>query len=265
MLTESQIAEFHQNGFIKTGRVLDDAHVEVLRWELGRVIGNRDGSGGQPVHIVNLTGETDAAVWQIVNIWQASPPFEELMRNSTLTEEVAQLTGANELRIWHDQVQYKPAGCGGVNMWHQDNPYWPIIDPPTQVTAWVALDDVDEGNGCMSMIPGSHLWGDQIEFLHTLKDFESMPKVFEGRTLEVVLCPVRKGEVHYHHCLAWHGSHANKSDRPRRAIAFHYMTEETFYVAGGEHVMKPFVQVGNGEILKGPRFPLVWSREAVRA
>ena len=70
-------------------------------------------------------------------------------------------------------------------------------------------------------------------------------------------CPVKKGEVHYHHALTWHGSHANTSGRPRRAIALHYMTGDTRYVASGEHPMKPFVEVGDGEVLQGETFPLV--------
>ena len=70
----------------------------------------------------------------------------------------------------------------------------------------------------------------------------------------------RQGEVHYHHALTWHGSHANTSERPRRAIAIHYMTEETRYVASGNHTMKPFVEVGDGELMRGEHFPLVWEK-----
>jgi len=69
-----------------------------------------------------------------------------------------------------------------------------------------------------------------------------------------------QGEVHYHHSLTWHGSHANKSGRHRRAIALHYMTEETHYVASGDHPMKEFVTVADGELLQGEHFPLVWER-----
>jgi phytanoyl-CoA hydroxylase len=78
--------------------------------------------------------------------------------------------------------------------------------------------------------------------------------------VEVRSCPVRKGEVHYHHALAWHGSPANTSGRHRRAIALHYMTEETRYVASGDHLMKRFVEVADGEVLQGAHFPLVWER-----
>jgi ectoine hydroxylase-related dioxygenase (phytanoyl-CoA dioxygenase family) len=143
-------------------------------------------------------------------------------------------------------------------MWHQDAPLWPIIAPMTEVTAWVALDDADTGNGCMSMVPGSHMWGNNIDFLHQLESYEAMPQRFEQHQITVERCPVKAGEVHYHHALTWHGSHANTSGRPRRAIAMHYMTQDTRYVASGEHIMKSYVTVADNEILTGEFFPKVY-------
>ena len=144
-------------------------------------------------------------------------------------------------------------------MWHQDSPYWPNIGPLTaQVTAWVALDDADEASGCMSMVPTSYHWGNNIEFLHTITDYRVMPPSFSGHEVKVQLTPVAKGEVHFHHALTWHGSGANTSGRPRRAIALHYMTQDTVYIAAGNHVMKRFVEVQDGEKLQGTHFPQVW-------
>lgn len=262
MLTPEQIAQFHADGFLKGERILDDARIEVLQTELARVIRDQGKSDvAQPLLCRNLSSDRDRPVWQIVNIWQASEPFRALVHDATIVEEIAQLTGASELRLWHDQIQYKPAGTGGVNMWHQDAPYWGILTPQTsEITAWVALDDVDESNGCMSMVPGSHLWGDQIEFLHTIKEFDDLPSESAGHPIKSRRCPVRRGQVHYHHALTWHGSHANTSTRPRRAIALHYMTAETRYHAAGEHVLKPFVEVADGEVLRGEKFPLVWTK-----
>ena len=264
MLTNDQIALFKSQGFLKGGRVLTDAQVEELRAELERVIRDKDAPVPQPVLLHNFSRDPASCIWQIVNIWEASKPFHNLVRNRQVSEEIAQLTDAAELRVWHDQVQYKPAGIGGVNMWHQDFPYWPLLRAPSEVTAWVALDDVDEGNGCMSMVPGSHLWGNQIQLLHGLKQFDAMPKSFESHKVEVRLCPVGKGEVHFHHSLTWHGSHANTSGRPRRALAIHYMTQETRYAAAGNHVMKQFVKVGDDEMLQGEHFPLVWQQNKTK-
>lgn len=262
MLTPEQIAQFKSTGYLRGARMLADAEVETLRAEVERVIRDRDRKDvPQPVMCHNFTGNADAPVWQIVNIWEASEPFGRLIHQPVIAEEIAQLTGAQTLRIWHDQIQYKPASRGGVNMWHQDAPLWPILAPMTEVTAWVALDDVDTENGCMSMVPGSHLWGDHMDYLRTLKDFHTdMPAKFQEHAVEVKTCPVRKGEVHYHHALTWHGSRANTSGRPRRAIALHYMSEATRYVASGSHPMKPFVEVADGEVMRGKHFPQVWSR-----
>lgn len=266
MLSESQVRDFHRDGFLRGGRVLSDAQVDALRAELDRVIENRGRPGKQPVLLHNF-GSEQAPVWQIVNIYTVSALFRDLVFNERIGEEVAQLANTDELRIWHDQIQYKPPSDGGFNHWHQDSPYWPILTPMDMVTAWVALDDVDESNGCMSMVPGSHHWGDAIDFLHSdavRADFFRLPPSYQGHPVEARLCPVGKGEIHFHHSMTWHGSHNNASVRPRRAIALHYMTAQTRYRADGEHCMKQFVKVGDGAILRGDNFPVTWAARQAR-
>ena len=151
MLNQAQIRRFHRDGFLLGGQVLDNYQVEDLRSELDRVMQDKDSdTKSQPVHIANLSSNPEISVWQIVNIWQASDAFRALTCNLEIVEEVAQLSGARELRVWHDQIQYKPAVMGGITGWHQDSPLWPILSPKTaQVSAWVALDDADESNGCL--------------------------------------------------------------------------------------------------------------------
>lgn len=264
MLSNEQVTHFRQHGYTLGNRVLSDEQVEVLRAETLRVIDEREKRDQPQPVLCHTMGKAESPIWQIVNIWMASPAFKELIFNKQIGEEMAQLIpDANTLRIWHDQIQYKPAGRGGVNMWHQDSPYWGILTPKhEQVTAWLALDDVDEGNGCMSMVPHSHDWGNAIDFLHTLKEFDDMKQVkdFNGHPVNIVTCPVKKGHIHYHHSLTWHGSHANTSERPRRAIALHFMTQNTRNEASGQHVMKQFVHVAPGEVVSGDAFPVVWQR-----
>ena len=262
MLTQQQVEQFRENGFLKGGKVLADDQVEELREEVARVIRDKDNAAvPQPVLLRNISREPAAQTWQIVNIWRASKAFERLISSSAVVNEVAQLMAARELRIFHDQIQYKPASTGAAVPWHQDSIYWTFLTPKdVMVTAWVALDDVDEDNGCMRMVPRSHRWGNQQKYLHSIKDFYQMPGEFEGKPVEVTRAPVAKGHVHYHHALTWHGSGQNRSGRPRRAIALHYITEQCRYDANSDmHPMKPFVEVADGEVLKGKSFPLVWS------
>jgi phytanoyl-CoA hydroxylase len=257
-LTAEQLGQYNRNGFVNGGQLLTEDEVDTLRDELERVIAEDKKSGKSGALNVANVRTADTPVIQVVNIWMGSDPFRDVMMRKELGKAARDLMESQEVRIWHDQIQYKPSGNGGVNMWHQDWPYWPSLSAPEQVTAWIALDEVDLDNGCMSMVPGSHKWGNQIDFIHKLKDFESMPDEFDGHGLEVVACPVKKGEVHFHHALTWHASHANTSGRSRRAIAFHYMNEQTRFVAGRQHVCSSLVEVGENEKLVGKHFPLVY-------
>ncbi|RYG64022.1 phytanoyl-CoA dioxygenase family protein [bacterium] len=275
MLNPNQLEAFARDGFVKGSTIIDEAQCDVLCDEVLRVIADAQNgveAARQPVGVSNLSRNADAPVWQVVNIWEGSEAFEELVRNPILAEEIGQLMkmemDAHEIRLFHDQIQYKPAQKGGVNMWHQDSPYWPVLEPKdVQLTAWVALDDAGEDNGCMSMVPGSQRWGNQIEFLHTLKNFTDMPGDFEGHDVTVVPCPVERGRVHFHHPLTWHGSPANNSGRPRRAVALHFMTERAVFDASKSklHPMGQFVEGGDGEKVYGEHFPLVWEEKVAVA
>lgn len=260
MLSSEQVAAFERDGCVLGGIVLDRDEIHQLRAELDAVIAGR--SARPPVRLSNLAGDADHPVWQIVNICDASDAFMRLVHHPAIVSMAAQLIPAPALRLWHDQIQYKPPRDGGVNMWHQDAPFWPVLGADTMVTAWIPLDDADESNGCMSMVPGSHRWGRHWhDYLHTVKSFETIGEGFvppDGERFEVKLWPVRCGEVSFHHSLTWHASHGNRSERPRRAIALHYMDAATPFVAAGEHLMKPFITSADGEPVAGDRFPIVW-------
>jgi ectoine hydroxylase-related dioxygenase (phytanoyl-CoA dioxygenase family) len=278
MLISQQVAQFDRDGFLNGGRVLDDAQVEELRDELDRVIAasKRGFASGEatPVRISDISAGRGGEVWQIVNIWEASPAFERLLYLEPVAMAISQLAQHPDIQIWHDQIQYKPPRHGGINNWHQDAPYWPVIKPSTPVTAWIALDDVDASNGCMWMVPGSHKWGDHIkllertpreQFFNVGADFAPAADA-EIQQVKIVPWPVRKGEVSYHHCMTWHGSHENRSDRPRRAIALHFMTGDARFVAPGSHPMKQFIDLPDGASMRdaGEHFPhVVRGRQAV--
>jgi phytanoyl-CoA hydroxylase len=280
MLNEEQVARFDADGFLNAGPLLELDEIEELRSEVDRLmeVGPDGFAEGErkPVLFRDLAagdngGVTATPVWQVVNIWEASSAFERLLYHPAIAHALTQLTRQPDITVWHDQLQYKPAGTGGSLSWHQDAPLWPIIKPMTSMSAWIPLDDVDEENGCMWMVPGSYQWGDQIGFIreHLLdneqENFESITAPFvppEGaRVTEAVprSWPMRKGELSFHHSLNWHGSPANRSNRDRRAIAIHYMSGETRYDATGDHVMKELVEVEDGGLMSaaGVHFPVV--------
>ncbi|MCY3666156.1 MAG: phytanoyl-CoA dioxygenase family protein, partial [Gemmatimonadetes bacterium] len=86
MLTQTQIDEFHRNGFLNGGRVLSDEEIGELSDALDEILDKGpDGfvSGeAQPVSFRDLAGGggvSEHPVWQIVNIWEAAPAWERLI------------------------------------------------------------------------------------------------------------------------------------------------------------------------------------------
>jgi phytanoyl-CoA hydroxylase len=262
MFTDAQLQEFSERGLIQGPRLYSDQETDALRRRLEDVMEGR--SAKQPEALRNMLGGTENVVIQIVNIWEADDLFREHLYNPTLCALVAQLIGHPVLRVWHDQVQYKPPRIGGPTNWHQDHPYWPVIQPADLVSAWLALDDADIENGCMWMVPGSHRWGPHKggtigtdpETFRPTPDLAQLPP---GVDVTPVPCPVKKGHVMFHHCLTWHGSPPNRSERGRPAIAVHYMPGYTRYVPEGRtHLVEHNITVAPGEVLRGEHFPTVW-------
>lgn len=271
MLTDAQVREFRERGFLRVGRVIDDTAVDRLRADLDIVMAGK--APKPPVLNRNmLAGRTEyaspqgqqATVIQIVNIWQSSDAFFQHACTPEITSLAAQLCATDTLRIWHDQIQYKPPEHGGPTGWHQDQPLWPILQPPDLISAWVALDDATVENGCMWMVPGSHRWGNQQKWIRANASFEPEHQdetlLPADADLRAVPVEVMKGECAFHHCLTWHGSPHNKSSKPRRAIAVHYMPGHVRYEPTGTHVMEQFVTVRKGEPLSGEAFPVVYQR-----
>src|SRR3954470_23222057 len=108
MLDQTTRDRFARDGFAKGPKIVSDAHLEELRTELDRVIAQQGVAGvPQPGGIHNI-GKDGHPLWQIVNIWLASDAFRRLLNLPGLGAEAARMIGGTEIRLWHDQIQYKP-------------------------------------------------------------------------------------------------------------------------------------------------------------
>ena len=148
--------------------------------------------------------------------------FREFVMSPRLRRIIFNLIRAEPYLVV-DQIFMKPPRFGSAKPYHQDNAYFRCHPDDEVITAWIALDDVDESNGCLRYIDGSHRF--------PILDHHEVSG--EGHHLEPVLAgvdmrreslaPVRKGGVVFHHSKTLHTSHRNTSDRWRRAYATHWV------------------------------------------
>lgn len=149
----------------------------------------------------------------------------ELVRFPLVGATAAQLSGASTIRLWHDQLLYKPVDAPGVagNVgWHTDRQYWQVCTSEQMLTAWVAFHDVDEGGGSVSFLDGSHTWDvEGLDFFsQDLAELEAKLAA-QGNPLEVRHTRMVRGQVSFHHCRTVHGSGPNRGPQPRRSLAIH--------------------------------------------
>ncbi len=118
--------------------------------------------------------------------------------------------------------------------WHQDVTYWGL-EPPRAITAWIAIDDADVENGCMSVIPGSHRLGllehsksDRAGNLLSINQ-EVPDALFDER--RAVSMPLRAGQASLHDGMLLHGSHPNRSSRRRCGLAVRFTTPDVRQVS----------------------------------
>jgi hypothetical protein len=142
-----------------------------------------------------------------------------------IAASAAVLCGSAGIRLWHDQLLYKPVDEPGVPAnvgWHTDRQYWLSCRSDDMLTAWVGFHDVDESGGSVSFMDGSHRW-DVAGLDFFAQDLAGLRARLAARGHPIRPRPsrMRRGQVSFHHCRTVHGSGPNLGTEPRRSLAIH--------------------------------------------
>ncbi len=124
----------------------------------------------------------------------------------------------------------KPAGGSMRVPWHEDSNYWrDMLDPMEVVTVWLAIDDSDERNGCMYVIPRTHDNGFSEYYNVDPNKNLFVTEIRKGQFDESKQVPVvlKENEASLHHAKLIHGSPANTSSRRRVGYTMRYIASST--------------------------------------
>ena len=160
----------------------------------------------------------------LADIEQKSARVQDFYRRGPLVDIAEQLIGPN-IKGAATQLTFKMRGNAMPFGWHQDNGYGQL-DPANALTTLTALDDADEENGCLWVLPGSHLQG-QID----VSDRLTVASKASGADLSVdvddpdLAIPVvmKAGDAVVFHGHTLHRSDGNRSlHRDRRLLFMRY-------------------------------------------
>lgn len=138
-----------------------------------------------------------------------------------------------DIVLWNTHLFLKPAGDGKEVPWHQDGEYWPIR-PLATCSLWIALDEIDEENGALRYVPGSHTG--EVFSHHTDNDDRlCLSQVLDDGQVSLENAPcvkLKPGEFSLHDVFLVHGSAANTSGRRRSGFAIRYMPASSLFDRG---------------------------------
>lgn len=234
-LHQDQLDFYQENGYLIIDDFLNAEELEKWRYVVTEAVSERNGLKipGKEVRIGEEDGINEDATYfnnvfdQLLNLWQTSDEVRQLMLDERIGKMAAELSGADGIRIWHDQALIKRPWANPTS-WHLDTPFWSFSDRRA-LSIWVALDDVTLENGCLFFIPGSHKrttfdntpigknMGGIFDVYPEFKHIESKPVV------------IKAGSCSFHNGLIIHGAHANMTPGFRRAMTCAYMPDGNTY------------------------------------
>jgi hypothetical protein len=147
----------------------------------------------------------------------------DLATHPAILDTVEDLIGPNIL-LYHAQWFIKEPHTPQFVSFHQDSAYW-SLSQAQGLSAWIALEPATIENGCMQVIPDSHLTAlahaDRRSPENLLWRGQTVAEELD--TTKAVAMPLKAGEMSIHHARIVHGSGANRSDTRRIGYSLRYI------------------------------------------
>ena len=225
-LSLDQIDAFRRDGYLVLRSFLDEAELAPIEAIYGRF--QRGEVPGMGRDLCDMSGPYSRRFedFQIVNA-VLPRTYDPGLQGNVFEERAGrvarQLIGDDATLDYDQFLTKKPRSAGAVFAMHQDLGYWPTGTPGTATTTCsLALDDATLENGCLQVVPGSHLEAELRPHRPTLQSAAGAREASHTLAIELlsddvpVPLPVHRGDVTVHNERIIHGSGGNPSSRWRR-------------------------------------------------
>lgn len=221
-LTPEEVAHYHAEGWLIPSWRLPAARTADLQAALEELL--RRNPGVRPEKLVSAHVDRSASASDNGEGVRGVADFLALARDPDIVELVSDVLG-QDLVLWGCHVFCKPAEEGYETPWHQDGHYWPIR-PLANCTVWLALEPSTRDNGCLRVIPRSHVGQVLHDHLHEDRDDLTLSQRLADDTFDeasAVDLELQPGQMSLHDVYMIHGAEANRSTQRRTGVALRYM------------------------------------------
>ena len=240
MISERDIAFYDDNGYLVVGDVLSADDVRELRRvtdtfvENARHVTHHD-------HVYDLEDShsaTEPRVRRIKTPHMHHETYARMVAHPNIMAVLQKLWGPS-IRFDVSKLNLKSAGYGAPVEWHQDWAFYPHTNDDLAAVG-IMIDDVDETNGPLMVVPGSHK-GPILDH-HT--DGYFCGAINPGRSDvnfgKAVKLTGAAGSITIHHARAIHGSASNSSGKPRRLLLHQYRAADAWPLLGADQAWQEY-------------------------
>jgi len=220
------VERYRREGYLTAAAVFSAEQLTELRRESDRVLQVCAAESERYARRIewetdHLSDEHKAGMQQVIRklepISDLGPIFAEFAYAKGIVGPVSAIFG-EPVELFEDKLNLKLPG-GSPYPWHQDWACCWRAHTDELITCFIYLDDANEVNGCLQVIPGSHI-GKPICSFKPGSRFEVDPSyVDKGKIVPV---PLKAGEIIFFDPYLLHYSALNLSNVPRRAIIYTY-------------------------------------------
>ncbi|MFQ5972735.1 MAG: phytanoyl-CoA dioxygenase family protein [Alphaproteobacteria bacterium] len=233
MLTRHQIEQYREAGYLVVEDLLTPEQLsELRRVTYDLVAGARGLTRSDKVYDLEDSHRPEAPrVRRIKKPHRLDDLYWQTVRAPNVAAILTQIIGPN-VRLNSSKINLKAPGYGAAVEWHQDWAFYPSTNQNI-LALGVMLDDVDEANGPMLVLPGSHRGP-----IHSHHDADGFfcgaidPTRGELDFTRAEMVMGRAGSVSVHHVRLVHGSALNTSARPRAMLLYEARAADAWPLMG---------------------------------
>lgn len=262
-ISEQQVLQYNDAGFLILERFADEAACDVLRARAEELVEEFDPAGvvsifstheqnrltdeyfltsGDKIRFFfeenafhpdgTLKYEKEKSINKIGHaLHDLDPVFNRFSRSQKI-KETAKAIGLDNCYLLQSMYIFKQPNIGGEVTCHQDSSFL-YTEPINIAGLWFALEDATIENGCLWALPGGHRRGLKSRWRRSqhghmeFEVFDNEPWPEDG----LIPLEVPKGTLILLHGLLPHCSFENRSQRSRHAYTLHLIGANANYLA----------------------------------
>lgn len=222
----NHLKDFKEKGFCLVKKLITQNEARVLKKKIEKNISNFQ----QKIIKSRDINYTKGFVNSIHDIDKHDRFFAKFAKKKKIIK-IANFLLESEPEFRKCEVFAKPAKKGLKSPIHQDNYYWGIKNN-NGLTIWIALDKSSKNNGGLTYYQGSHKFGIvEHEDSHAPGSSQKIKNmVLKKKIKNKKITPkLNVGDALIHHCLTFHGSNKNLSNKSRTGFTIQFKDKKSIY------------------------------------